>query len=245
MISTVKFSLSMLRLKNTAYAILLLCACGLFAQSGADTFSGEFRLLSSSRIGTDLYYFDGAEYVECRPLLNRMSASYEFDLESAVIRFFHKEEVVDENGDASERLKPVGEVEIPGDGRYFLVLRPQYENPDRPYEVDSYRVHAMPDILHGAESGVWSFVNLTEHLVIARLGEEAAPQRIPPQSVEGVRVRPDRQYALIQFAARIQGEAQLFYSTGWPVRGTSNYLVIFLPGSERRPISVIRFSGGS
>lgn len=103
----------------------------------------------------------------------------------------------------------------------------------------------MPDRFNGSDQEGWLLVNTTDAPIFARLGAESTPLLVAAYSQEMANATRTRELDLVQFAARLDDEAKVFYSMAWPVYDNTRYLVIFRrqPDSER--ISVIRIAGGS
>ena len=203
---------------------------------------GDFRILSSARMGTELFYFDGEEFQPCRPLLNRITAPYPFELASPELRLFHREVTVNEEGEEVVRHIPVGRAALPGPGSYLLFLSPEYVDPAQSVEVRAYQTQVMRNPFEAGRPGQWLFLNFTDHAILARIGEEGTALNLPPRGRLEWTADSTRAFTLVQFAARIENEPRMFYSSGWPVRPESAYVVIFGPGGRRNPIAVSRFS---
>lgn len=226
--------------------------CGLAFQGawaqGADSVRGEFRLISMTRISSPLYYFDGSEYREARTRLNRFSESYRFEFSAewdGRLQFFTTNQ-----GSASSpavegippAYRPLGEVAIPRSGSFILLLTPVAEAEGTAASVRALQIALMPDVFAQAGQEGWLFVNLSERTILARVGQDAAPIRLERQSQQMVDVKDMREFDLVQFAARIDGEPQIFYSTAWPAYQDSSY-VVFFSDREDGSISVVRIAG--
>lgn len=233
---------------------LVVCLlCGLAFQAawaqGADSVQGEFRLISMTRISSPLYYFDGSEYREARTRLNRFSESYNFEFSEdwdGRLRFFTKNDgsASSPGDDATpSAFRSLGEVAIPGSGSFILLLTPVAEAGGTAGSLRALQIELMPDVFAQSDRA-WLLINLSDRTILARLGQNAAPIRLERRSQQMVNVQNMREFDLVQFAARIEGEPQLFYSTPWPAYQDTRYLVIF-SDREDDTISVSRIAGGA
>jgi len=221
--------------------LLLLAAAGRI-RGAEPSLRGDFRILSSARIGTELFYFDGETFQPCRPLLNRVTAPYLFALTEPELRLFHRWVETNEEGEEVVRHLPVGRAALPGPGSFLLFVSPVYVDPAQSVEVREYQTQLMRNPFVEGRAGQWLFLNFTDHAIVAQIGEEGGALMLPPRGRLEWTADASRAFTLVQFGARIENEPRMFYSSGWPVRPESAYVVVFGPGTRRNPIAVSRFS---
>ena len=213
---------------------------------------GQFRLLALTPIRADLYYAVGDALEACRPRLNRFSESYAFRFPAdsdRMLRFYQKLPAAaaadSEAPAAAANYRPLGAVNVPASGDYLLFLRPQFVANGNSRSLEKMGFSLVEDDFAREGSAGWLFLNTTDQNIVGRIGQDGKPIRIEANEKRMLTVETEKQFDLVQFAARVDGEAQIFYSTAWPIYQNSRYMVIFGTRSQTDEIGVYRIAGGS
>lgn len=209
---------------------------------------GQFRLLSLTPIRAELYYALDGEREACHPRMNRFSEFYEFRFPEGterVLRFYQKlpDAPVADNEEAdAPRFRPMGAVNVPASGNYLIFLQPQFATEGRSRELQRLGTSLIEDDFAREGSEDWLFINTTDSAIVGRIGQEGNVVRIKAKGRQKATVRTEREFNLVQFAAQIDGEARVFYSTAWPTYANSRYMVIFGASSQNGEIGVYRIT---
>ncbi|WP_269524545.1 hypothetical protein [Coraliomargarita parva] len=131
---------------------------------------------------------------------------------------------------------PIAQVGVPASGDYILLLE---SDPGQ----TAIRMALMPDRLAQTEDG-WLLINTTAKPIYVRVGATAKPVVLEAHSQILHEVIQTKELELVQFAARLDQDLRIFYSTAWPVYKNSRYLVFFRENAQTGRISVVRIAGG-
>ncbi|MCC5843056.1 MAG: hypothetical protein JJU05_02265 [Verrucomicrobia bacterium] len=123
---------------------------------------------------------------------------------------------------------PAATIALPPDTDHILVLVFDAS------ESGERRYVAVPDEDPArGDPAVWRLMNTTSSPILLQIGEGNDPVLIQPVSLRYLNVgNVGTAGAAVTAAARIEGEAQLFHSTYWPVYDDRKVLVLFTMGNN-------------
>lgn len=117
-----------MRIPRIAFALFLVVPP--ITQGQQETIHGSFRVVSLDRLTTKIFYQRGtADFEECRPLMNRFSDEYAFNLNEAsggFIRFYRKKSTLVSTAEAglndAVNYQLLGQVQVAAYGQYILLV---------------------------------------------------------------------------------------------------------------------------
>ncbi len=210
---------------------------------------GTFRLITLTSVPDEIYYRSNGEYILCRPRLNRFSKVYDFVLHgeaNAVLRFYVKTTMEADGiqSGVAPQYRHVGAVNIPVANSYMLFLQPEVVGSKGKPQLKELNISLLVDRFVRDDSDGWLLFNSTDKAIFSRLGSGQSIAMVEPHSLSMIPIDAEKDFSLIEFAAKIDGESQVFYSTAWPVYEGARYLVIFYERKDSGGIAVCRVAGG-